>query len=709
MNSLSSYHPTYQHLTYQFVRRGAARRLAVQFFCVVIAVLVSFLLLPPCSRGQAEKTRYTAAIDSLKAVLQALPNDTTKVNTLNELAWTYREDSQLYVGFSMASTALNLAEQLAFTHGIAVACRILGAINRDIDNYPASSSYLFRALSLFQRMGDDYYEALVFKDIGSLYMVQHRINEALGFHFRALEIAKQVGKKELLLKVHYSIGIAYIDQKQVGLAMEHLRAAQSCLESPNDRNRMRITSAIASVYLLLNDLPRAEQTYMRALALVNQWNLPADKAHVYSNLAHIRYKQKDYANAMKYAIISNELASTMQLVELVSNTNSFLATIFREQGDYKKSLEYMERATSIKDSILNEQSARQVNELRAKYEYAAQQQQIALLKAQESAQTTLRNLLLVVSILLMLVVIVIISRYRAQKREAERTKQLTMLNATIAGQEAERKRIALELHDSLGQILSLAKLNLTSAIEETDAHQTSYPAHYTHTLQRSVEAIDRAVQEVRMIAHDLSPVALQDMGLQAALRELFRLIPDSIHAQLFYDVHTSFDEHTTITLYRIAQETIQNAVKHSHCTELSMDIVEFDDSITLTAFDNGIGFDVQHVTALEDSQRGMGLNNIQTRARSIGADARIESTPEHGTTISITLLKNIPITSAEHLRDETIIPATAPEDAPTDTPDSVSGSVSGSVSERMPERTPEAIVATNHREHHVNIATHLHS
>jgi two-component system, NarL family, sensor kinase len=219
----------------------------------------------------------------------------------------------------------------------------------------------------------------------------------------------------------------------------------------------------------------------------------------------------------------------------------------------------------------------------------------------------------------------------------------------LSGVEQERERIARDLHDSLGQMLAIAKLNVSDALERNDALASNLPfplasnflSSFAHDLarplERSLRALNTAIDETRAIARDLSPVGLHEIGLGAALRELFARVPQDVAVKFMEDVQYRFTEAETIALYRMVQEILQNALKYSSCTEFVVDILQYETSVVLTAEDNGTGFELAEVAAKRGTDRGMGLQNLQTRARQIGAELSIDAARGRGTIITITL------------------------------------------------------------------------
>ena len=203
----------------------------------------------------------------------------------------------------------------------------------------------------------------------------------------------------------------------------------------------------------------------------------------------------------------------------------------------------------------------------------------------------------------------------------------------IESQENERKRIAGELHDSLGQNLLIIKnralLGLTPDAPATVSIEQLNEISSTAT---------QAIEEVREIARNLRPYKLDRLGLTKALESIIEQAADSseINFSFLVDpVDGLFSKEAEINLYRVVQESINNILKHSQATDVHLRVAREAHSVGLEIKDNGVGFDTEAVTGEDAERRGFGLAGIAERARIIGGKHSIRSSPGNGTTITL--------------------------------------------------------------------------
>src|SRR6266478_172062 len=222
-------------------------------------------------------------------------------------------------------------------------------------------------------------------------------------------------------------------------------------------------------------------------------------------------------------------------------------------------------------------------------------------------------------------------RRRAEKNLEEAHRQLKLLSRRrVKVQEEERRHLARELHDEIGQALTAAKINLQAALEEPD-HAKAKRIHETTAI------LERLLGQVRQISLDLRPSTLDDLGLVPALRSL--LDEQGRRASLAVrfsakNIPENLDPEIQTTFFRIAQEAITNAVRHANATQVDVDLGCENGNLRLQVRDNGRGFDAE---SAQTQTAGLGLIGIKERAALVDARAKIISSPKKGTTVEVSL------------------------------------------------------------------------
>jgi len=196
----------------------------------------------------------------------------------------------------------------------------------------------------------------------------------------------------------------------------------------------------------------------------------------------------------------------------------------------------------------------------------------------------------------------------------------------LAAQEEERRRLAIELHDELGQILTAIKINL-----ESKCRVAAVAPHLADTLT----SVDQAMDRVRTLALSLRPSVLDDLGLAAALRWYVDRIAreNDIDIHLSIDAVGKLDPLLEISCFRVAQESLTNIVRHAAATQVRFNLRVVGDGVQLCIHDNGVGFDSVAVRARALDGASLGLLGMQERATLAGGHLHVTSEPGKGTDV----------------------------------------------------------------------------
>jgi len=211
-----------------------------------------------------------------------------------------------------------------------------------------------------------------------------------------------------------------------------------------------------------------------------------------------------------------------------------------------------------------------------------------------------------------------------------RTAQVRHLaSALTLTEQQERRQLARELHDSTGQLLTALQIYIKLIVQEIPA---DLPAVH-EKMAEAVKMVQEAQQEVRAISHAMRPPALDQLGLQVAVEELYHDFTRRIGTQVHYhsDTWPPLEDHVSLNFYRFLQEALNNVAKHSQADNVQVVLGYLDNELLLMVEDDGVGFDVQKTLASALSQAGMGLHNLQERFYLLGGQVEIQSQPGRGT------------------------------------------------------------------------------
>lgn len=211
----------------------------------------------------------------------------------------------------------------------------------------------------------------------------------------------------------------------------------------------------------------------------------------------------------------------------------------------------------------------------------------------------------------------------------EEINRVTILRSAIDGQDGERRRLSRELHDSVGQALIAIKLSLEGSIHRSDSQMRA-------TVDVTKKMVDETIDEVRRVSNALLPAALDEFGIISALRSRCEEMARIAGMKITFSSEGNLDhldKKSKTYLYRIAQEGINNAIKHSHAKCLLVNLHRNDQKVELTIADDGKGF----TFVPDESRPHQGLQNIRERVSILHGSFTIESKPQQGTSLKISI------------------------------------------------------------------------
>lgn len=356
----------------------------------------------------------------------------------------------------------------------------------------------------------------------------------------------------------------------------------------------------------------------------------------------VLFKQKDYEKAKLN--LSYLLEESTFIVDKKRYYNE-MAKVYNATKQYDKAYYYSNKYNVINDSLNHTKFKTEIVELEAKYKKAESEKKITLLQSEnEKAALMLYSnrlnviLFAVLSFLLFLTVLFLWMFNKNQKKLSaqkeinlkqelsafENRHKLSVSKALIQGEEIERKRIARDLHDGLGSMLSGLKIQLNHKRKEANEG-----ANGVDTL------LDNSIKELRNISQNLMPETLLELSLEHALRDLCAANSNGVNQIEFqYLIKKSkLSKNDEIMIYRIIQELLNNALKYAKASQVLISCSQNKDVFFITVEDNGVGFDVSD----SKNKSGMGLKNIKNRVDFLNGKLEIESQINQGTSVYIEL------------------------------------------------------------------------
>ncbi len=644
-------------------------------FCNMLrGIMIAILFLPPV----VAFSQPPSAIDSLRTSLANEKTDTGRVRTLLRIAKLYETNNQdSAIWYLEKSKAI--ADRIKYDRGIFTYYDQSAIVSFTRGEYDKAMEENQKALLLARKMKDSSLVIVALNHIGIVYGLQQRYKEQLDYAIQVKNILELNNDSFRLPNAYHSLANGYQNLRQFRKAADYaaysiristlykkqknsyinrvyatLAQAYDGLSMPDSalyfyNIAIRESIALGDKYAEANIYGYVSTLYAN-LGRYNEMRQMADKSLVIAKTLQSRemeasalytagfagFLSGNNALARKYVDTALDLALQDSLLLLMTNSYSVLSSIAAREGDFPGYVRAKNKTDSVYEIILNTEVVKSSAELEKKYESEKKDAQLKLQQVQLQKKNTFNSILIASAVLLLFILLMgyrnFTQKQRLQQqhiRELEKDKILVAVDALMKGQEDERSRLAKDLHDGLGGLLSGVKFSL---INMKDSFVIS-AANMT-VFERSLDMIDTSIQELRRVAHNMMPEMLMKFGLDDALKEYCNSLNLTGMVKISYrslGMQTRLDSTTEIIIYRIVQELLNNIMKHAAATEAFVQLVYDSPRLNILVEDNGKGFDVSN----DQQKQGAGLANVRSRVNYLQGQLAIDAVPGKGTIINI--------------------------------------------------------------------------
>ncbi len=595
-------------------------------------IISNLILLLFISSGFSVKSQQTV-IDSLKLVIESSRDD--------------KKNIRLYLPLLKKLTTKNFDEAIeAAQDGISLAAKLkdsgtLGSLQNEMGNayylkgnYDSAASYYYKALELLKRTGTPATVAAALNNLGRLYRKTRDLGRSLQMYDEALGIYKKIGDESGMATILNESGVVYEYKGDYNEAVNRYKSSLAIREKMKDTVGIAYSlNFIGGAYTLQKKFTEAENYLVQSLALREKLKDSFTIALSHSDLGYMYKEENSLEKAIEQYNLSNAIAEKMRFADLMLSNYKELAVISERKGDFALSLVYYKKQTRLKDSIYSGEKMKQIEQLNAKYQTEKKEQQLKLQQAEITKKNYLLWGLIAATLLMSFAGFNFYRKRQALNKlqlQAEVMKQQDIATkAIINAEENERKRIAADLHDGVGQMMSAAKMNLSAFENEISFKDETQKVYF----DKLIGLVDESCREIRSVSHQMMPNALLKSGLASAVKEFIDKIDTKVIKVNLYTegLNERLDGNIETVLYRVIQECVNNVIKHAGADKLDISLIKDTDGIAATVEDNGKGFDTNDKLKFE----GIGLKNITSRIEFLKGSVDFDSSPGKGTLIAI--------------------------------------------------------------------------
>jgi two-component system, NarL family, sensor kinase len=658
----------------------------MKYYILLLTIFLSNTIFSQRSFSLGDDIKYT---DSIEKIIKETKSDSIKCLYSFRLCKLFRmvgnkEKEKFYL-----KKGNELSKKIPFLREASTYYNASSLVDKgDIEGYEKSLLKANFDLKKYNNKEAFKTRALILQNYGLVLQIKNNENGAMKMLIdEAIPLAVKSGYNELVCHIYKAIGVILMNAEERKKADYYLSKAVYYIEnetkvSPTKEETKYETYTLYSenlielkkyneskkiidkAYQLLSKHPNSQfnNTYRFVNGLyyskLNQQNKAINEFDIGIKICQF-YKDSLSLNRLKFAkyeslMILKKYNEAIPIIEYLIDKSTFLddkknhylalSNAYRGIGNWQKAYSYSEKYIALNDSLNNSKYKNEIVALEAKFNKTENERKINQLTAQkEKSELQAKNNRLntwifgLIAGFLLIITGFLWKFYQNQKKLTiqkeinfnqqihliQDQQKLAISNALLEGEEVERKRLARDLHDGLGSMLSGLKLHISKLTNNSTE------------LKEVNNQLDNSIKELRQIAQNMLPEALIKLGLNAALKDLcYRYTSSSIGIEFHsLGIQDSISESQQIAIYRIVQELVNNAIKHSRASNILVSCTQNESRFYITVEDNGKGFDVKKETSIIS----MGLKNIKNRVEFLNGKLEIDSEPENGTSFNIEL------------------------------------------------------------------------
>ena len=557
---------------------------------------------------------------------------------------------------------------------------------------------LLQKVDKAQKLKAARYRARIWGSYGALLQREDKANQYVDILLdKVIPLAEQTEDVTLIGNNYQNVAMNLMNLQEYAKAAQYYSKALSLLRGREDASEEKLTvyvnaarnalyakdydqskMMLDTAYLIANLIPNSTyvpmyhtvagsyyadtKNFEKAHQHLSEGLVTAKKLNNDELISTILYDQfKAYQQNRQYIKAKGKLLEVFPYIEKTSSLANrqmvyyHLAKTTVTLNQYAEAVKWYEAYKVVTDSLSTNKNRAQILELERKYQTTEKEKELLKIKSQHQEQSfalqKTRSISIISASLCMLLFVLGFTLYRTQQNKKRllvqkelllqeelknhrQESKINLYNAMLQGEERERGRLARDLHDGLGGMLASVKMKLSAVTDKMGLQEVDAVA--IGDLLSIINQLDSSVNELRKVSHNLMPDSLLYRGLEDALKDLCKSMAQSNIAIDFQSasLKRDYSHPFLMSVYRIVQELLTNALKHSEADQIWVQCSEEDDILYLSVEDNGKGFRKGNENV---NVTGMGLSNIRNRIALLNGHLEIDTYPEKGSSFLVQL------------------------------------------------------------------------
>ena len=526
-----------------------------------------------------------------------------------------------------------------------------GWIFQNLEQNDSAVYYFVKAAAIADSLKDQKFSGEIYNNLSTIFWSISDYHKSESYGSDSYKNEKTTNDTLLITNSLFNFGNAKTRLKQYDTALVLFNKVKELAGDFVKYNYvlLRAVSNEAGIFSEIGNYKEAILKYKQILQ--NREQIPGYLlSYIYSGLGSAQFHNNEFNEAELSMLKAIQLGSTGGAKLGLQDSYLIMSEIKEMQKQFASALDFRKKYDSLKDTLMSESKTKYIRQLEAKYNSAQKNNQITQQQLTISENKRIiekkntENAALLSGVLFLLIVGILLYRNFRQRHnlllqrqkikeqritELEQERKLLAAESVLKGQEEERSRLARDLHDGVGGLLSGVKLSMSNMKGNVFLSEEN-----AQSFENVIFQLDQSITELRRVSHNMMPEALIKYGLKEALENYCENINLSgkIKVQLqTYGMEKRMEQSTEIIIYRMIQELLQNVIKHADAKNVLIQLVREEDRFNLTVEDDGKGFDTKEM----ENKAGAGLANIKARAEYLNGNVDIVSKKGEGTSVNI--------------------------------------------------------------------------
>lgn len=563
-------------------------------------------------------------------------------NAYNDLSILYTLKSDYKKGLDYNFEAYKIRKNLKNPEQLLSSLSKLGVCYSELGEFENATKYLLEAIEIVENNKWEQKYFQVYDNLGGVFKEMNRYETALIYHQKAYDYAIKSNNPRARYTILVNVAGAYRNLGNTKKSIElHFEAEQGIKEAKDYRALALVYSNLASLYSLENEFDKVLFYSRKSIEIYEELQNIDGLSLAHNNIALFylenRLLNKENANdvqqeleiAQQYALECKSMSRQLQ------NYDAYFQ-FYLVLGNYEKAMIYKLKADSVSDQLFTLENNKMVEELKTRYESEKKEKELF----QQESKIRQKNYQLIISLgILIFIIIGAIENYRKFRYKRKKLQEEIQLKEELAEVkiksqvQEERLRISRDLHDNIGS-------QLTFIISSLDMAQYVAQKEDVNVLRKKLNEIKEfsasTIAEFRdtIWALNKENITLKDLELKLTsfISKAKSLVPNiSFQLEFLAKQELVLDSEKGIKVFRIMQESVNNAIKHSEADKINLSFIDLEEAIMIKIEDDGKGMDI------DELERKNGLAHMEVRAEKVGGSLKIRSELNKGTQICLEL------------------------------------------------------------------------